>query len=129
MSKAEDPFCGRRVEPFGQRREHHGDVMGRGFQAVQGGGASSGERGVAGRASKRLDPPSRAMLPIPDESVDLSIDDPGVRALRVGTSETFGVDPFGAPRRLFTSHQGRDFRRCRSHHSRVGAAEATGGAV
>jgi len=47
--------------------------MGRGFQTVQGRVASGTEGGVAGLAAKRLDPLSRAMLAIPDESMDLSI--------------------------------------------------------
>ena len=34
LSVAKDPLgCGW-VEPFGQRREHHGDLLGRGFQTI-----------------------------------------------------------------------------------------------
>ncbi len=41
---AEDPFGSRWVQPFGQRREHHGDLLRRGFQPVQRGVASGTER-------------------------------------------------------------------------------------
>jgi hypothetical protein len=34
LSKAEDSLSGRWVEPFGQRREHHCDLVGGGFQPV-----------------------------------------------------------------------------------------------
>jgi len=40
LSKAEDPLGGGRIEPFGQSREHHGDLVRGGFQAIQGGVAS-----------------------------------------------------------------------------------------
>jgi hypothetical protein len=36
LTIAEDPFGGRRVQPFCQGREHHSDLMRRGFQAVEG---------------------------------------------------------------------------------------------
>jgi len=35
LSVAEDPRSRRRIQPLGQRREDHGDLMGRGFQPVQ----------------------------------------------------------------------------------------------
>jgi len=34
LPNAEDPLCGRWVQPFGQRGQHHGDSRGRGFQSV-----------------------------------------------------------------------------------------------
>jgi len=34
LSGAEDPFSGRRIQPFGQCSEHYGDVIGKGFQTV-----------------------------------------------------------------------------------------------
>jgi len=40
---AEDPFGSGRVQPFGQRREHFGDVLGRGFQMIHGRVASGSE--------------------------------------------------------------------------------------
>jgi hypothetical protein len=67
LTVAEDPTGFGSVQSFGQRREHHGDVMGRGFQPVQGRVASSTERGAAGRASKRLDLLGTAMLAISEK--------------------------------------------------------------
>jgi hypothetical protein len=71
VTGAEDTLCGGWVQPFGQRREHHGDLLGRSFQAIQGGVAPGSERGMAGRASERLDLLSTTVLAIPDERVDL----------------------------------------------------------
>ena len=34
LSKAEDPLSSRRIQPFSQCRQHHGDLMGGDFQAV-----------------------------------------------------------------------------------------------
>jgi hypothetical protein len=55
--------------------------------------APGSERGTAGRASNRLDPLGLAMLAISDESMDVSICDAEVRALRVGASEAFSEYP------------------------------------
>src|SRR5215469_16037497 len=41
LSKAKDTLSSRRIQPFGQRSQHHCDLMGRGFQTVQGRVASS----------------------------------------------------------------------------------------
>jgi len=89
LSGAEDPFGSRRVQPFGQSRQDHGDLVRGSFQAVQGGVASSTEHGAAGLTTEGLDPLSMAMLAISYESVDGSIGDPAVRALRDGTSCKF----------------------------------------
>ncbi len=56
LTGTEDPRGRRRIQPFCKRREDHGDLPGRGFQAIQGGVASSTERDMAGLAAKRLDP-------------------------------------------------------------------------
>jgi len=64
LTVAEDPLGGGGVQSFGQRGEHHGDVMGRGFQMVQGGVTPGSESRVTGRTSKRLDALSLAMLAI-----------------------------------------------------------------
>src|SRR5713101_7333299 len=53
------------------------------------------ERGVASLTAKGLDPLGMAIPAISDEGVDLSIADAEVRALRVGTSEPFGIYAFG----------------------------------
>ena len=75
LSIAEDPFGGGSIQTFGQRREHHCDVMGRGFQPVQGSVASGSERGVAGLAAKLLDALSLAMSAITNQSMNVSVCD------------------------------------------------------
>jgi len=87
LSGAQDPLCSPKISPFGQRGQHHGDLVGRGFQMRQRRVASSTEGGSAGLTTNRLDALGLAMLAIADESVELSIGDPEVRALRVRTSE------------------------------------------
>ena len=67
-----------------------------GFQVVQGSVASSAERGAASLTAKGLDPLGMAMLAITNQGMDLSIGDPAVRALLIGTGEAFGVHPSGA---------------------------------
>jgi hypothetical protein len=52
---AEDSLGSRKIQPFGQRREHHGDLLRGGLQTVQGRVASCSKRGAAGRASKRYE--------------------------------------------------------------------------
>ena len=69
--------------------------MGKGFQAIQGRVAASTEGGAARLTPKRLNPLGLAMLAIPDEGVELSVDVPEVGALPVGTGEAFGIYPFG----------------------------------
>ena len=51
---------------------------------------SSAERGAARLTTERLDRFSAAMFAISDQRVDVSLGDPEVRALSVGTSEAFG---------------------------------------
>jgi hypothetical protein len=92
------------------RSEHDGDLLRGGFQTVQGGVASGTEGGVAGRASKRLDPFNSTMLAIPDESMDLSICNGEVQALLVGTGVPLGVDSLGCSPAVFDLAQGRDIR-------------------
>src|SRR5260221_7050231 len=120
----EDPFGSGRVQPFSERREHRGDVVRRGFQAIQGSVASGTEGGAAGLTAKGLDPLGLAMLAIPNQSVDVSICDPEVRALLVGTSEALGVHSLGCSPAAFHLAPGAHRRRCRSHTRRVGAGEA-----
>ena len=129
MSVAEDPLGGGRVQPFGQRREHHGDLLRGRFQSVQGRVASRTEGGAAGLAAKGLDVLGLAMLAIPNQRVDLSIGDAEVGALRVGTGEAFGVDPLGRSPAAFDLAPGAHRRRSKSHNTRVGAGEATDGTI
>src|SRR5512133_1629695 len=81
LTVAEDSLSGRRIQSFGERRQHHCDLTGGSFQTVQGGVAPSSERHVASLAAKRLDALGMAMRTIPDQGVDMSICDPGVWAL------------------------------------------------
>lgn len=107
LTVAEDPLgCGR-VQSFSECRQHDCDLLGRGFQTIQRGMTARAERGVTGLATKRLDLLGMAMLAIPNQSVDVSVSDSEVWALLVETGKAFCVHRFGAPRRLFTSHQGR----------------------
>jgi len=53
------------------------------------------ERGTASRTSEGLDPLGLAMFAISDQRMDVSIGDPEVRTLSVGTSEAFGGYPSG----------------------------------
>ena len=71
LSKAEDTLGSRRIQPFGQRRQDHCDLVRGSFQTVQGGAAPGSERAAASRASKGLDLLSTTVLAIPDERADL----------------------------------------------------------
>src|SRR5438128_6413314 len=95
LSKAEDPPGFGRIEPFGQSREHHGDLVRGGFQAIQGGVASGTACAVARLATKGLDRLSTPMLAVPDKRMDVSVSDAKVRALRVRTGEALSVYAFG----------------------------------
>jgi hypothetical protein len=95
LSKAEDPFGGGSVQPFGQRREHHGDLVRGSFQAVQRRVAPGSERGAASLATKRLDLFSAAMFAIPNERMEGSVGVAEVHALRVGTSKPLGAYALG----------------------------------
>ena len=96
LSVAEDPFSGRRIQPFSQGSQYHGDLLGGGFQPVQGRVASGTEGAVAGLTTKGLDAFGLAMLAIANQRVEVSICDPEVRALSVGTGEAFGGYPLGS---------------------------------
>ena len=96
-----DPFGGGCVQPFGQRCQNQGDLMGRGFQTVQGRVASRAERGAAGLTAQRLDLLSPTVLVISHQRMDVRISDPAVRALRIGTGETLRVYAFGSPSPAF----------------------------
>src|SRR5512142_2959944 len=129
VPKAEDPLGSGWVQPFGQCREHHGDLRGRGFQTVQGGVTSSTECGAAGLTPERLDWFGLAMLAIPDERMDLSISIAEVQALLVGTSVPRGIYAFGGSPPAFHLAPGphRPRRRLSSRRGRGG--ESTGGAI
>ena len=127
LTVAEDPLSCGSIQPFGQRREHHGDLGRWSFQAIQGGVASRSERGMARLATKRLDALSMAMLAIPNERMNVSIGDPEVGALLIGAGEALDVDPFGCPPPAFYLAPGTHRRRLYARGGRGG--ETTGGAV
>jgi hypothetical protein len=129
LSKAEDPLRGGRIQSFGQRREHYGDLVGGSFQTVQRSVAPGAERGAASLAAKGLDAFGLVMLAITNECMNVSIGDPAVPALRVGTSEPCGVDPFGGSSATFHFRPGA-YRRRRSPSTRRGrGGETTGRAI
>ena len=70
LPKAEDPFGRRCVQPFGQRRQDHRDLLRGGFQAIQRRVASSTEGGVTGLTAKRLDLLGMTVLAISNQRVD-----------------------------------------------------------
>jgi hypothetical protein len=129
VSKAENPLGRGRVEPFGQRREHDGDLLRGGFQPVQRRVASRTEGGVALLAAKRLDALSAAMLAIPNQSMPSSISVAKVRALPVRTGEPFGVDPLGGSPSAFYLRP-RTYRlRCWPSTHRESGGQTTSGAI
>jgi hypothetical protein len=90
---------------------------------------SSTECGSASLTTKGLDVLGLAMLAIPDERVDVSISDPEVQTLLIGTGKILGVYAFGSSALAFDLTPGTDWRRRRFLHRRVGATEAAVGAV
>jgi len=64
LTMVEDPLCSGKVQPFGQRSQYHGDLLGGRFQPVQGRITPRSERGAAGLAAERLDAFGLAMLAI-----------------------------------------------------------------
>jgi hypothetical protein len=126
---AEDSFGRRWVQPFGQRREHHGDLVRGGFQPIQGGVTSSAERGAASLTTERLDPLRLTMLAIANERMNVSVGDPEVRALLIGTGVAFGVYLFGCSPAAFDLAPGTHRPRRRLSTRRGSGGETTGGAI
>jgi hypothetical protein len=117
LSVAEDTLSGGRVQPFGQHRQYHCDLVRGGSQTVQRSVASSAECGVTGLTTKRLDVLSMTVLPIPDERMDVSVCDSKVQTLLIGTGEALRVYAFGSSTPAFDLASGphRQRRRSRSH--------------
>jgi len=103
--------------------------MGRGFQTVQGHVASGSEGGAASLTAKRLDLLSMTVLPIPDESMDVSVCDPKVQTLLIGTGEALGVDPLGCSSPAFDLAPGPHRQRRRSSTRRGRGGETASGAI
>ncbi len=129
VSKAEDPRGRRRVQPFGQRSQYHGDVIGRGFQPVQGRVSSRTEGGAARLTPERLNPLGLAMLAISDEGMEGSVGVAEVRALTVGASEPFGVYAFGGSPSAFHLAPGSHRHWGRHSSRRCRGGESTGWAI
>ena len=129
LSKAEDPLGSRKIQPLGQRRQNHGDLLGESFQLVQRRVAPRTERRTTSLTAKGLDPLDMAMLAISDQRVNLSISDAKVEARSVGTGEAFGVYPLGCSAAAFHLTPGADKRRRRSHTGPSSGGETTGGAI
>src|SRR5205823_3726136 len=81
--------------------EHLGDLLGRGFQPVQGGVAPGSERGAARLTSKGLDPFSLAMLAIANKGMNGSVCNAEVKTLSVGTGEALCVHALGGSTAAF----------------------------
>jgi hypothetical protein len=123
---AEDTFSGGRIQPFGKGSQHHCDLVGRGFQTIQGGVATSSERGAAGLTAKRLDALSMAMCTISNQGVNVSIGDSRVRTLSVRTGEALCVHPLRCSPAAFHLTPGAHRRRRWLHNRRESGGEATG---
>ncbi len=127
LTVAENPFGDRRVQPFGQRREHYGNLLRGGFQTVHRGVASGSEGGVASLTAKGLDALGLAMLAIPDQRVDVSIGDPAIRALPIGTGVALGLHSLRCSAATF--HLTPGAYRSRSSTQRGSGSETAGGAI
>jgi hypothetical protein len=129
LLEAENTFTSGSVQPFGECREHHCDLLRGSFKPVQWTVASSTERGVAGLTTKRLDPLSMTVLPIADESMDVSVSDSKLGALLVRTGEALGGYPPGcSPAAFHLSPRSHRSRRCASTR-RGSGVQTTGGAI
>ena len=115
MAVAEDPLGGGWVEPTGSGRQHHGDLVRGGFQTVQGSVAPGSERGTASLTAKGLDALGMATFAIPNQGVEVSIGDTGVRTLRVRTSVALGIHSLRCSSATFHLTPGAYWRRDRSH--------------
>ena len=129
LTVAEDAFSRGSVQPFGECSEHHGNLLGGGFQMVQRSIVSSAERGAASLTTERLDPLGLAMLAIANQCMNVCIGDAEVLALLIGTGIAFGIDPLGRSPAAFDLAPGTHRGRQRSNNRRVRARETTGRAV
>src|SRR5260370_252077 len=101
MEVAEDPPSFGRIQPFSEGSQHHGDLLGGGFQTVQRGMPPGSERGTEGLAAHCLDELGLAMLAIARESMDVGVCDAEVRALVVRPGEALCVPPLRCPSAAF----------------------------
>ena len=99
LTGAEDAWGSGRIQSFGQRREHHCDLLG------------------------------MTMLAIANQRVDLGIGDPAIRALRVGTGKALGVHALGCSSAAFDLAPGAYRPRRWLFTRRGSGGETTGGAI
>src|SRR5215469_4373460 len=93
-------------------REHHGDLMRRGYQAIQRGVASRTEGAVTGRTSESLDAFGLAMLAIANQRVDVSSGNAKVGTVSGGTGIALGLHSLGCSPAAFHFTPGTHRNRC-----------------
>src|SRR6266699_4303549 len=96
---------------------------------VQRGVAPSCEGGLAGLRAKGLDPLNMTMRAIPDECMEVSICDPEVQTLLIGTGEAVGGYAFGCSSSAFHLTPGTYRNRCWPCTRRGSGGKTTGGAI
>src|SRR5713101_7302062 len=126
LSVAEDPLGGGSIQPFGQRRQHHCDLVRRGFQTVQGSVASSTERGAAGLTAEGLDPLGMTMFAIANKSMNVRVCDTGIRALGVRAGKALRVHPLRCSSATFYLRTGTHRSRRWPYNQRGSGGETTG---
>jgi hypothetical protein len=84
---------------------------------------SSAERGAASLTTERLDPLRLTMLAIANERMKVSVSEPEVRALLIGTGEAVGVYSLGCSPTAFHLTPGAYRRRGRFHAWRGGTTD------
>ena len=119
MSVAEDPLCRGWVQPFGEHRQNHGDLVRGGLQTIQRGVSSRTERRAARLTANGLDRLGTAMRAITNQRVDLSIGDGEVRALPIGTGKALGIHPIGGSSPAFDLRPGTHKEQCTGYVRRV----------
>ncbi len=114
--RAEDPLSGRRVQPTGSRSQHHCYLVRGVFKRDKGVPCRAGN--VVWQAGPRNVWMREAgpCVPSPKRRVDMSICDPGGRALSVRTGETFCVYPLRGSPTAFDLTPGAYSRRRRLHN-------------
>ena len=78
LSVAENSRSRGRIQPFGQCRQDHGNLLRGGFQTVQGSVSPGSKSGMAGLAAKRLNLLGLTVFAISDQGMDLSSSGPEV---------------------------------------------------
>ena len=95
LTVAEDPLGRGSIQSFSQRCQHDRDLLGRGFQPVQGRVKSSTEGSAAGLTPKGLDLLGLAVPAVANESMNVCVCDAEVGALMIGAGEAVRVYALG----------------------------------